>query len=225
MESSPPIGEKRCCLCAQIAGDASGDLLHRILGGGDYERRVLTESEHAVVFPSIGPLAAGHVLVCPKEHRRSTASASAVEFEEINLLGDRIAMALREALGEDVHRFEHGDALAGSEVSCSVEHAHLHLLPSKADPWALLRHEFRWERLAGRTELREFAGDLEYLFYETPAGECYAFLSQGQVPSQLLRQRFAESMGIAEAWNWRETPRQALIASTYELLEATPSGH
>lgn len=217
---SPPTDEKRCCLCAQIAGDPSRDLLHQMLGDGRYERRVTMEGDLAVVIPSVGPLATGHVLVCPTEHRRSCASAAPAEFEEINLLAERTATLLRDALGEDVHRFEHGDALIGDTVSCSVEHAHLHLLPTGADPWPELALEFEWERLVGRSELPDFAGGEEYLFYEAPGGECYAYLGQGEVPSQLLRQRFAESMGLAAAWNWRESPRPELISRTYELLGA-----
>src|ERR1044072_5888314 len=55
-----------CCLCSQVAGEKSNDLIARLLQGEPYVRRVMLESGSFAAIPSLGPLARGHTLLCPK---------------------------------------------------------------------------------------------------------------------------------------------------------------
>lgn len=209
-----------CCLCAQVEGRAKGDLLHRLLGGSGYVRRVAAENEHSVAIPSLGPLAPGHSLICPRRHARSLAELDPEERGDLLALADQVAAALGALRKAPVHRFEHGDAREGHEVSCSVEHAHLHLLSTEADPWPALRAELPWAAIAGPEDLTHVTAGREYLLYVTPDGECHVHLREGSIPSQLLRLRFAEAIGNPEDWNWRATPQVEATAKTFEDLQA-----
>jgi diadenosine tetraphosphate (Ap4A) HIT family hydrolase len=209
-----------CCLCAQIDGRPDGDLLHRMLGADTYERRIALESAGTAVVPSLGPLAPGHVLVCPKSHHRSVAATSLELQRELNAVAERTASLLTQIFHAPVHSFEHGDASRGHDVSCSVEHAHLHLLPTTADPWLSLRGELDWRPIREGESLAELTGGEEYLYYARPDGESFVHLGSGDgpLPSQLLRLRFAEAMGAADTWNWRLAPRPALADENYRAL-------
>lgn len=206
-----------CCLCAQVEGRAEGDLLHRLLGEPGYVRRVAAENERSVAIPSLGPLAPGHSLICPRRHARSLAALDPAEREDLLALADQVGDALG---GAPVHRFEHGDAREGHDVSCSVEHAHLHLLPTKADPWPALRTELAWTAIAGPEDLARITAGREYLLYTTPEGECHVHLRRGSIPSQFLRLRFAEAIGNPGNWNWRATPKVEATATTFKNLQA-----
>lgn len=214
------LAKTDCCLCAQVEGRAEGDLLHRLLGEPGYVRRVAAENERSVAIPSLGPLAPGHSLICPRRHTRSLAALDPAEREDLLMLADQVGAALA-ALGKaPVHRFEHGDAREGHDVSCSVEHAHLHLLPTEADPWPNLRAELTWTAIAGPEELANVTAGREYLLYIAPDGECHVHLREGAIPSQLLRLRFAEAIGSSGDWNWRATPKVEATAKTFENLQA-----
>lgn len=217
-ERPRPVGD--CCLCAQIAGRPEQDLLHRLLGAGPYERRIAAENDDAVAIPSIGPIQPGHSLICPRSHRRSLAMSGEGERPAVLELAAEVASRLARVYAVPVHWFEHGDASEGTEISCSVEHAHLHLLPSAADPWPAISSELQWERLGSLEELAEAGGGREYLLYRSPTGEAYMY--QGaKIPSQLLRLRFAEANGTPEIWNWRHHPDPAETAATYATLLGT----
>lgn len=218
MSSKATARVSTCCLCAQIAGDRENDLLHDLLGAADYERRVSLESELAAVIPSLGPLAPGHALVCPKQHLRSVAAGDELVREEIWAMAERTAERLKAIFAAPILRFEHGDAERGGEISCSVEHAHLHLLPTAADPWPRIGQEFEWQKLDGPEELPELVAGREYLLYQGSDGVLQVHLPTRKVPSQLLRLRFAEVMGTASAWNWRESPLAVSAAATHEAL-------
>jgi ATP adenylyltransferase len=218
LTSASPKPRPNCCLCAQIQGLPDYDLLHRLLGGQRYERRIVLESAAAAVIPSLGPLAPGHLLICPKDHHRSLAAAPADTAASIRTLADRASELLADVYDAPPHRFEHGDATAGHDISCSVEHAHLHLLPTSADPWARLRDELDWQVVARAQSLGDLTVGREYLYYERPDGSAYLHVAAESVPSQLLRLRFAEAIGDTASWNWRTSPRAERANACFRRL-------
>jgi diadenosine tetraphosphate (Ap4A) HIT family hydrolase len=181
---------------------------------------VLLENDAAAVMPSIGALVPGHVLVCPKEHVRSFASAPAdseAEFADLTTHSIRI---LEKRLGKPVHAFEHGSSLNDDRVACSVEHAHLHLLPADVSVEAAIRHAGPWTAVGESLgELRGVAGQAEYLLYRKPEGQRYVSIAPADgFRSQLMRQVFAEALGVSDRWNWRDYPQRSNIRATVELF-------
>jgi hypothetical protein len=95
-------------------------------------------------------------------------------------------------------------------VACSVEHAHLHLVPAAPDLWPHIDHSIQWERLAdGLNALPSAIGSHEYLLYRD-LDERY-WVSRAPAdghPSQVMRRALAAALGEPEQWNWRVHPRR-----------------
>jgi diadenosine tetraphosphate (Ap4A) HIT family hydrolase len=219
--------ETVCHICGQLDGVASRDLLARVLGG-DYVRRVSIESSDFGVFPSLGALVVGHVLVVPKVHWRSLAECprpKSSNFDEFIL---RLREGLQGITGQRVHAFEHGSGREGS-IACSIEHAHQHLVPSDVDIDLPDLYGTTWESIpSGVGRLSDQVRAREYLYYSPYPTQSYvAVLPEGiHAQSQLMRRVFASSLGIKQ-WDWRADHRVDEVRGTLELLKrlATSSTH
>lgn len=212
----------RCCLCSQIAGESGNDLLARMLPGEPYVRRVMLEDAAFAVMPSLGPLAPGHVLLCPKTHVRSFAALDRDFDRALAAMKEALRAALQEVFPGDVHVFEHGSARAGERVLCSVDHAHLHFVPLPAALSGGLLQTAEWQAFDGSlTALRHIAGDEEYLLYEPPSGTPRALTAKaGRVESQYMRRLIAEQLGNADDWNWRSAPALRVVEDTWRRFAA-----
>ncbi len=213
-----------CCICGQIEGDPTRDLLHRARGERTYERWIPYETDRFAVIPSIGALVPGHVLLCPRRHLRSSALLDELETAELLLAEAWLEGILLKEFGGPVQLFEHGNSATGTHVGCSVEHAHLHFVPSAPDLWPTIRRELPWTRLD--QPLTRYVGGREYIRYRRGDGAwfVYALDRDGELPSQLLRRCFARALGIEAEWNWREANRLDVTSTTIERLRIGSSG-
>jgi ATP adenylyltransferase len=210
-----------CCLCSQIEGDARGDLLHRWLRRGEYERTVadLAASWHAI--PSIGALVPGHSLLCPRAHARSLASAMRSDWRGATESLAVLDSALSACFGGPVQLFEHGNAADGERLACSVEHAHLHIVPGVPDLWPFIDSRVVWQPIAGIADLPEATGRSEYLlFRDSSAAWWVARAPSDGHPSQLMRRAVAAAIGEPDEWNWRLHPRLEQTQATAEAVLA-----
>jgi diadenosine tetraphosphate (Ap4A) HIT family hydrolase len=172
-------------------------------------------------MPSIGALTAGHVLVCPKEHARSIAAASSQAASDVEAIAEKCREELRQSRRLPVHAFEHGSSATGERVACSVEHAHLHLVPADVEIRPQLHSLAEWHSLEPSTEaIRLMAEGREYLAYEAPDGERLLAVTDSGFPSQLLRQVLAAALGKPTKWNWREHPARFEIDETIALFQS-----
>jgi diadenosine tetraphosphate (Ap4A) HIT family hydrolase len=212
--------EQPCCICSEIRGERDNDLIAKALGGEFYIRRVALEAATFAVLPSLGPLAPGHVLLCPKGHYRSFAALPRELHPGFEDLKQRLTGLLCATYGGPVHYFEHGMASRGGRVVCTVEHAHLHAVPSFVDVWHCLNSEAGWEAVnSGLDNLKLAVGGLEYLYYELPDGKRYICRAlPGEFESQYLRRIFARELGSPDKWDWRECPAAPAAHAIYERL-------
>lgn len=211
-----------CALCAQIRGERGGDLIARLLPGMPYERRVFFETAEFAAIPSLGALAPGHTLLCPKQHLCSFARLGPDARRDYARARPGLRRLLAAMYRMPVHLFEHGMADHGARMVCTVDHAHLHLLPvacafsPEADP------NFRWSRWEGTSELLlDHLRGREYLLYESDDGAMY-FCTAGEsdIPSQYLRQVFARLIGRPDAWDWRTHPTPAATRDVWARTRA-----
>ena len=214
-----PAEPQLCSLCGQIEGDANNNALAPILGSDWSQRPLLAESRHAVAMPSIGALTRGHLLVCPKLHLRSLAVADPEQGADLNRLANAVEEQLGRECGEPVHMFEHGSSTAGERVACSIEHAHLHLVPAAVDVRASLRRLADWQSVSEYSpDLHRQTGGAEYLLYAAPTGERWVATTDLGFPSQLIRRVFAEALGLGEEWDWRAHPAREKMLATVEIF-------
>jgi ATP adenylyltransferase len=198
-----------CCLCSQIVGDASNDLFFRLVGKPEYVRRIPLESAHFAAVPSLGPLVEGHTLLCPKGHVKSFASLSARFDAEFYDFKRELRGLLNGVFKSPIHYFEHGMSKTGDRLLCTVDHAHLHLVPTNVSIMNRIeRYGVRLRPIQNTLPcLREEAGKKEYLFYEAPTGDSFILDPVGKtVESQFLRKVFAEAIGRNVNWDWRASP-------------------
>lgn len=213
-----PLGEASCCLCGQFAGDRERDLLHRILGGS-YVRRVRPDFGTFGVVPSVGALVEGHLLLCPRTHVSSFAGLAESDRRAAEAALEEVEGLVRRVWRRPVHLFEHGNAPDSALIACSVDHAHLHVVPADADPLPHTEGMVSWEPVDDPAALLERCQGVEYLRYRRPTGEWLLAVPQRDViPSQLMRRAFASALRIDSSWNWRTAPRVEVLGRTWAAL-------
>lgn len=214
-----------CCLCSQIAGNPDGDLISRLSHDETYVRRIPIESANFAVVPSLGPVVPGHSLIVPKAHFKSFSDV----LRGTNYAGGAELQALRRSLSgvlstlyqAPVHQFEHGSPAGNPKVLCTVDHAHLHFLPTSVNIQPRLSEDSRWAPCPGGLErLASSTSGKEYMFYESPTGNTWFAVSVEGFESQYLRRLFAEETGMSANWNWRENPQPASVNETFRKLLA-----
>jgi ATP adenylyltransferase len=209
---APVMNDRQCCLCSQIQGQPDDDLIAAMLPDQPYIRRVLLETESFAAIPSLGPLVRGHSLLCPKTHLRSFAELPRDLDQEFLSVKEELRGALARLYEAPVHLFEHGMATGGTRTLCTVDHAHLHFVPLLLPPFGSdLAADGQWMSFEGSLqELRVFAGGGEYVFYEAPDGSGTLLRPEAEdLESQYMRKLFAKSMGRADQWDWRASPKAA----------------
>jgi diadenosine tetraphosphate (Ap4A) HIT family hydrolase len=219
------LGERMsvdCPFCAQAAGELDHNEIAALIDEPWAARPVLAELGGAVAIPSIGALAPGHTLICPAEHYRSSLACPRELREEISELTRLVRGRLESATQLPTHVFEHGSPHDGSRIACSIEHAHVHVLPADIDVRERVATLAEWIAVKdGLESLRAAVGNAEYLFYEAPTGERAIATTTTGLPSQLLRRVFAEALGLEE-WNWRIQPAVERMRRTAELMSLVP---
>ncbi len=210
-----------CAICCQIAGQKDGDLLAEIIGGEKaYIRRVILESEHFVVFPSIGPLKVGHVILCPKLHYPSFALLPGMFEDEYQAIRAQLSELLETTFGENVHVFEHGTDAQCLRIPCSVEHAHQHFVPTNAMVQDALYRDIQWESISlSLASLERITEGREYLLYHSPANSTHiAVAPKNGFESQYIRRVFANALDRSDQWNWRTYPHPLSTEETFSIL-------
>jgi hypothetical protein len=124
-----------------------------------------------------------------------------------------------------IHVFEHGAGRADGKTVCTVDHAHLHLVPARVDVLPRLLREYHWQEVApGFGDLSAAAGVGEYLYYQTPSSRCFVLPARETAfESQYLRRVFVEAIDRRREWNWRRDLRIGEVEEAYRRLAAARS--
>lgn len=108
-------------------------------------------------------------------------------------------------------------------MGCSVDHAHLHVVPTSA----LIRDEVDaldasctisgWRKVKAIWEAeQEHAAGRDYLYlYDSDGSQWVAWTPDA--PSQLFRRAIAHSIR-QPIWDWKADPQSRLVAATRECL-------
>jgi histidine triad (HIT) family protein len=113
------MSEQNCLFCQIVAGEISGDIIHR--------------DEHSVAFRDINPQAPTHVLVIPREHLESLDEASR---QDEAMLGHLLRVAARVANEQGLTESGYRTVInTGAGAGQSVFHLHLHILGGRPLGW------------------------------------------------------------------------------------------
>jgi ATP adenylyltransferase len=204
---------KTCCLCSNLVSAVSPEA---------WDRPVF-ESSNFVALPSLGSLVEGWLLLVPKEHYISMGSLPTSLVTEMEEMKATVSAHVRNQYGE-ICVFEHGPAVASRKVGCSVDHAHLHIVPAAFDIGQAARpfmpNDAEWVR-ASWIECREaHQAGKDYLYFEQPLG--YGRIAtHSEFESQVFRRVIASEIGRPGDFNWREHPELSTVARTINVFSST----
>jgi diadenosine tetraphosphate (Ap4A) HIT family hydrolase len=183
----------------------------------------LFETDAFVVWPSLGALVAGWILIVPKRHLLCLAVLSTQLKDELSALESAFRDRLESSFGLPVISFEHGPSEPGDPVSCTIDHAHLHVVPTATElrPRAAeIAGLPEWNTVTGLGDCRSIhERGLSYVYLRTPDGR-EQVLAAKKLPSQLMRRVIAESKGPRVSWDWREHHRLNTVWQTRDALKA-----
>lgn len=207
------ILQKSCDFCDEFAGGLSNSFYARYQGHPDTRFVLSTENFH--VFPSIGQLVDGYLLVAPKKHYTTYDEIPCVFWAEFERLHAFLKSTLFNLYGPCM-TYEHG---ARSEGGCGIYHAHMHLVPfsGATDLLGELKKRFPWHVLPKMIDLCEQQEKpSSYLYCEAPDSTRYLFLTNS-LPSQFMRRLLSEALG-SDDWDWRVAGREQRLLATLEKL-------
>ncbi|HIH21919.1 MAG: hypothetical protein QT12_C0007G0025 [archaeon GW2011_AR21] len=164
------------------------------------KRKVLHESKHFVVFPSLGQITEGYLLIVPKKHHLSIASIPKTQFGELEKVVEKVKKVLAENYCSPII-FEHGCASETKRAGCCIDHAHLHAVPAKASIAGELARKFKSSKIKDYKSLA-LAKKKPYFFVEEE-GSKRLFQIPNAVPSQYIRKLLAFKIGEWLKWDWR----------------------
>jgi len=216
---------RRCPFCDAVEND--GDIgntfaFHAHLGD-KVSTRILRETENFVIFPSIGQIVEGYLLIMPKDHYLSTAHLPDAWYDELEHLCEETRQVLSSAYCPPIF-FEHGPMSFQQTGGCCVDHAHIHAVPVSLNLAQELRKHFTERRITNLNELKnQFVRGVAYLFFEDAKGNRYVY-DAPLVPSQYLRQLVASKIGLPERQDWRMYPGEEEMLNTLKTLAFWKNG-
>ncbi len=200
-----------CEYCSEFLG-GTDNAFSRIYG--PFESRTILDTGTVRVFPTLGQLVEGHLLIAPMEHYPSFADLDPQTMEEVIGITDRVRTVLEHHYGACV-LFEHG-ARGANPGGCGIYHAHLHAVPFATDePIAYLKGHHTYYQVSSLMELGQRVKG-SYLYFENNKRERFVFEATC-LPSQYLRRILADSIGKAN-WDWRSCGREQELRSTIVRL-------
>lgn len=115
-----------CDYCREREGIET--IYNKIYGN---RNRVVYETENFCVFPCIGQLREGHLLVASKEHVNAIGMLRPNVIVELEQISKTIAAFFKKQYNQELLCFEHGVLSdEGMNGGCGIYHMHLHLLPA-----------------------------------------------------------------------------------------------
>lgn len=192
--------EEGCDFCIESSG-GSGDLFSATSQAPPRARLIKTFS-NLVLFPCLGQIMKGHLLLAPSYHSTSMLRLKGEDGRLLERVVDNITRAFTPHYGEPPLFFEHGDPTGGVEVSGQcVAHAHLHVLPRQLD---LTSEVARDHRYLGRARLGEFFQVETPYFMVSNSGGWFDVFDAAAAPRQYLRRVYASLLGVPERGLWYE---------------------
>lgn len=214
-EGASGTTSQNCEFCDEFGGGVNNGFYARYKACP--ETRYVLSTENFYVFPTIGQLVDGYLLVVPRKHYTTLDELPPELVGELADTSKRVRAALSEIYGSCIC-FEHG-ARGPLNGGCGIYHAHLHVVPLSgfSDPVERLKLKFPFGELA---HLREIANRSEglssYLFYQDSHARLYVF-DTGPLPSQYMRKLIADALENPD-WNWRAVGREERLVTTIQRL-------
>lgn len=180
---------------------------------------VIFETENWYVVPSIGGFVVGYLLIVNKKHMPSIAKCDSESYKDLEKIIKIIRDINCKYLQKKTILFEHGGMNFSQAGAKSVEHVHLHVVPVDINLLDFISTEVC--HLDSLDKLKQVAlmHNTPYLFFENVNGEkYYTTYNDTQYSSQFFRKAIAQSIGVANDWNWKQDDFKENFIETYRLF-------
>ena len=124
--------------------------------------RILFASDNFFVFPSLGQIVEGYLLISPKNHHLSIAQIPNNLYFELEELKNKVKKVLTDNYQKPLF-FEHGPISKYEKGGCCIDHAHLHCVPAEVDILEDLAKHFDYKEINLFSEIPQ---NTQYLFLE-----------------------------------------------------------
>lgn len=209
----------RCCFCSEISSRLFPVELQQVYG--ERASRICHETRDFVVFPSVSPLTAGHLLVVSQRHVHSFADLPLASRQEAQALVEGLGRHLAAAFAQPAYIFEHGVPVHGGNA-CGVDHAHVHVLPLPGDiaseVQARVNEDFPASAHGPLLEVLELVSaerNESYLIYGDSSSEL-AVCAGRDIRSQYMREIIAGLMG-SRRYDWKGLYNADAFALSYKV--------
>ena len=179
-------------------------------------KRTIIETENFRVFPILGQIVEGYLLIAPKEHYACLGAMPDKQIDEFIDLKETVGNKLQKVYGPHIF-VEHG------VIGQTVLHAHMHAIPfpREKDLFEEYARNFpKYRQLDSLKELKDvWTKEGVYLYYEINTHK-FAFFTH--IVPQYARIAVANKLGVPERANWRTMPRkldEMLIKNAIEKLK------
>lgn len=160
------------------------------------EQRLILETKNLIIVSDAYPITRGHLLILSKKHLLSFGHASVEERSEVVELVRRIAESFS-GLGCCLVFFEHGNMQENVSGKPSVDHAHIHIIPTNKRVETLFpanRMDMNFMNLDNVVKKMAY-----YFFWDVFSG--ISFSGQDfEIESQFIRRILSSK---SNGWNWR----------------------
>jgi diadenosine tetraphosphate (Ap4A) HIT family hydrolase len=174
-----------------------------------------------VVTPGLGAFVEGYLLILPREHYFSCASMPWSMIQYLNALVREVKQALLPIYGPTVV-FEHGGSCSTAGSSACINHAHLHVFPTKYSLLSELAGIHRPQKLIAPMQFSTEHKNTSYIYFEDQARNAWLIDAEG-LEKQYIRKILAKKHGVPEEWHYAIHEHQPNIARTIEKLTPWPS--
>lgn len=180
---------------------------------------ILFETENFLVFPAIGQIVEGYLLIAPKKHYLGMGSIPKELYVELELVVKKVRSVLTENYSVPLF-FEHGPASQVQKGGCCIQHAHFHAVPVQMEIVEEISKHFKCNSIDSFLELKtQFKKEKSYFFVEDNNKKRFLFQVPNVVPSQYIRQIIAAKLNKRDRWNWQLCPGLDELNKTFKKLK------
>lgn len=211
---------RRCAFCAEWENFSKNPL--KVSG---LNSRIICDSKYWRCIPTLGCFEAGYILLVSKKHHTCISVVSSQERENLFLLEKKISDLFMEKYRTSFVCFEHGTVNSECVGANSVEHAHLHMIPTKKKIWnSILEHNCVNDFVPFRDQSALYqyvCSNLisSYLMFQDSDGKVFLIPDGSKFQSQFFRRIIAGELGSAVEWDWKREPYFEKMLKTYYKLK------
>lgn len=205
---------KYCSYCAEL--NSLSEESYFLLFVSEFiknKSRYLFESEDFIVFPSVGALVPGHILVVPKRHTTAMAYLDRIEISNFKNIIRILSGILGKIYDKNVICMEHGAIKLNHSTGICVDHAHIHLLPTNLPILKLVQLKMNKVCLHELNKLQNICN--EYILVSQGI-ENFFYSVVDKIPSQFLRKIVFDEEKLSGNWNWKEDQRVSIMQQTID---------